>query len=132
VRVVLDSNVLLAAFGTRGLCDALLDVCLASHEVYICEPMLAELKDHLQDKFKMPSALAAERVEFLRAHASLVEPAAVPRSACRDPDDLMVLGTAVAAHADHIVTGDKDLLSLGKYEAVPIVSLRQFYDKLKG
>jgi putative PIN family toxin of toxin-antitoxin system len=65
---------------------------------------------------------------LLRELAQLVEPAAVPDDACRDSDDLVVLGTAVAAGAEYLVTGDNDLLDLGEFQGVGIVTPRQFHD----
>ncbi len=131
MRVALDSNVLLAALGTRGLCEALLDDCLASHQLFISDPILDELKKHIRGKFNMTPPRVQEIVAFLKSEFALVEPAPVASSACRDPDDLMVLGTAVAARADCIVTGDKDLLVLGKYEGIAILSPRSLYNWLR-
>ena len=45
-----------------------------------------------------------------------------PYALCRDADDDVILGTAVAARADLIVTGDKDLLVLGSYQSIPIIT----------
>jgi predicted nucleic acid-binding protein len=42
----------------------------------------------------------------------------------RDPDDVHVLGCAVSAGADAVVTGDRDLLALGTYAAIPIIDIR--------
>jgi putative PIN family toxin of toxin-antitoxin system len=50
--------------------------------------------------------------------------------ACRDPNDDHVLATAVAVKADVIVTGDKDLLSLGQFRTVRIVTARAFLTEL--
>lgn len=44
----------------------------------------------------------------------------------RDPDDNRVLEAAVAGGADAIVSGDDDLLSLGEYEGIPIVTAVRF------
>jgi len=45
---------------------------------------------------------------------------------CRDPDDDRILACAVAHEAQYIVTGDKDLLVLGTFRGVKIVSPRDF------
>lgn len=50
--------------------------------------------------------------------------------ACRDPNDDHVLATALAVNAGVIVTGDKDLLTLGQFQAVRIVTARAFVTEL--
>ena len=52
--------------------------------------------------------------------------------AARDPADDPILGTAVAASADYLVTGDRDLLDLGSFRGIPITTARQFLDLLEG
>lgn len=130
MRVVLDTNVLFAAFATRGLCEAVFEVCLASHRLVLSKPILAELRRHLRGKLKVPPRHADAIVELLREEAEIVEPADVPSDACRDPDDLVILGTAAAGEADALVTGDDDLLALERFGEIPILRPRAFYDRL--
>ncbi|OCQ95655.1 putative toxin-antitoxin system toxin component, PIN family [Oscillatoriales cyanobacterium USR001] len=47
----------------------------------------------------------------------------------RDANDNMILATAIAADVDAIVTGDRDLLVLQKYEGIPIVTAREFLER---
>jgi uncharacterized protein len=49
----------------------------------------------------------------------------LPNPVCRDPDDDDVLACALAAQVDVIVSGDKDLLVLGSFEGIPIVTAEQ-------
>jgi putative PIN family toxin of toxin-antitoxin system len=128
---VLDANVLLAGFGTHGLCEALISVCLESHQLIVSPHLLAETRRYLTKKFKVPTASADEIIAFLREHAEVVKPAFVATTACRDPGDLPVLGTAVAGRASMLVTGDQDLLVLKEHAAIPIVSPRECYDRLR-
>jgi uncharacterized protein len=128
VRVVLDTNVLVSAYAARGLCEAVVEMCLASHEIHLSEHILTELQRHLESKLKMPSEQAGEIASFLRQEATIVVPSPVPQDACRDRDDLAVLGTALSAGADVLVTGDADLLSLRKLRDIPILSPRDFHD----
>lgn len=130
MRLVLDTDVLLAAFGTRGLCEAVWVACLVEHDPVTSEHILGELERHLAGKFRMPVRRAREIVSFVRSRSEVVQPAEVPAGACRDPDDLPVLGTAVAGRADLLVTGDADLLSLGSYRSVEIASPRGAYQRL--
>jgi putative PIN family toxin of toxin-antitoxin system len=130
VKVVLDTNVILAAFATRGLCEAVMAVCLDNHELILSQAILDEVGRHLAGKFKMPAVRVQEVVGFLREHSVLVEPTHVPAKACRDPDDRPILGTAAAGRANCLVTGDADLLSLEQFETIPIITPRSFYDRL--
>ena len=131
MKVVLDTNVLLAAFATRGLCEAVLEVCLAGHDIILSDPILKELRRHLRGKLKVPRTQAQAVVAFLREHAAVVVPATVPADACRDRTDLAVLGTALAAEADCLVTGDRDLLDLREFRRTAILSPRAFHDRLR-
>jgi len=67
---------------------------------------------------------------LMRRESQWVQPVPVPEDACRDPDDLPVLGTLAAAQADCLITGDADLLSLGEYAGRPILSPREAYERL--
>ncbi len=128
MKVVLDANVLIAAFAARGLCEALLELCLEKHEITASAPLLQEVSDKLATKIKLPRETVEEIISFLERHTSNVQPADVPADACRDPDDLMVLGTAKAAGASYLVTGDRDLLTLDSYGDIRIVTPRQFWE----
>lgn len=132
MRVVLDTNVILAAFGTRGLCGDLLAACFEGHELVTSAHILAELRRHLVKSFRMPAARTNEIVTFVREHSEVVLPTAVSAGACRDPDDLPVLGTALAGKAELLVTGDKDLLELKKHAGVSILTPRECYQRLVG
>jgi len=131
VKVVLDTNVLLAAFATRGLCEAVFEACLARHEIVLSKYILKELRRHLRGKLKLPASQADAIVSFLREHTTIVQPAKVPADACRDRSDLAVLGTALAGSADCLVTGDRDLLELRCFHATRILSPRAFHDRLR-
>jgi putative PIN family toxin of toxin-antitoxin system len=131
VRIALDAHVLLAGFGTRGLCEALLAVCLESHHLVVSQHVLTGTRRHPTTKFEIPAAQAGEIIAFFREHAEMVKPVVIERSARRDPDDLPVLGTAVAGLASLLVTGDKDSLILKEYAGIPIVTPRECYDRLR-
>ena len=131
MRVVLDSNVLIAAFATRGLCESLLEVCFCDHELFVSEHLLSEVQRNLTMKIKLPTSIIQDIISLLRDRGTLIIPDFVGEDACRDLDDLPILGLAQAASADCIVTGDKDLLALGSFEKIPIYSPRAFADNLQ-
>ncbi len=130
MTIVFDTNVLMAAFGSHGLCQSLFADTVAVHDLVISEAILDELSEHLAGKFKMPAAEVKETIEYLREYCRMVEPAAVAADACRDADDLLILGTAAAGNADVLVTGDSDLLTLKMYGAARILTPRAIYDEL--
>jgi uncharacterized protein len=130
VKVVLDTNVILAAFATHGLCEVVMMVCLDKHEIVLSEAILGEVRKNLASKFKMPAVRCEEIVTFLREHAQLVEPSPVPAKVCRDAGDRQVVGTAVAGAAAWLIRGDRELLTLREYDKIRIRAPRSFYDEI--
>lgn len=132
MRCVLDTNVLLAGLATHGLCEALLLLCVAEHTVITSEHILSEVAEHFAGKFRATSEQVHQVITTLRAQCEIITPVDIPAVDFADADDRPVLGTAVAAKADCLVTGDKELLALGSYRAIPILTPRACYDELRG
>ena len=130
MKIVLDANVIIAAFATRGLCESIMEVCLSEHETVLSDGLLDEILRNLRLKIKLPANIVDNIGEFLREHANISIPATLPSDVCRDPDDIKILGLAVASNADYIVTGDKDLLVLKSFQSIPILNPRSFSDIL--
>jgi putative PIN family toxin of toxin-antitoxin system len=122
VRIVLDTNVLIAAFIARGLCHQLLEHCISHHELVISEFILDEFREKLVAKFKYAPEVTDEAVKLLRSQMKLVTPAPLDRPVCRDADDDNVLATAMAGDCQCIITGDKDLLVLKRFQEIDILS----------
>lgn len=134
MRTVLDANVLLSGLFARGVCERVLDVCWENAPAIVVvssEHLLREFAESAEKKFGVPAAEVAEVVEKLRHRMEVVEPSPVPPDACRDADDLPVLGTAAAGNVDYLVSGDDDLLSLKSFHGISIVSPREFYDVIR-
>ncbi len=132
MRVCLDTNVLVSAFTTRGICEDVLNVVLAEHQLVLGEAVLAELPRVLDKKMRMQSELAEEAVAFLRREAIIVSSAPTLRLELRDPDDVIVLSEAAAGLAELVVTGDRDILDVAETPPLPVVSPRGFWEKLHG
>ena len=131
MRIVLDANVVVAAFAARGLCESLFEFCLASHEMLWSEPLLDEVRRNLAKKVKLPRQTVAGIERLLRETGSLLAPAEVAADACRDADDLHVLGLVKTGTADYLVTGDDDLLAIEHFEECRIVTPRQFWSLMQ-
>jgi putative PIN family toxin of toxin-antitoxin system len=128
VRVSLDTNVLVAAFATRGLCADVVRTVLAEHEWIVSETVLGELQRALTDKIGLPESGVRSVVRFVReqAEVTIAAPTASP-VAIRDPDDEAVLSDALNASADVLVTGDRDFLDLEEVPGLRILNPRGFW-----
>jgi putative PIN family toxin of toxin-antitoxin system len=131
VKIVLDSNVIIAAFAARGLCNALFESCIGNHDIILCEEILSEIAKNLKKKIRLPDDVIRQILLLLRSHSTLVTPQKVDIKACKDKKDLMILGSAISGNADYIITGDKDLLSVGRIKDVKIVDPRTFWGEMK-
>ena len=132
MRVFLDTNVLVSAFATRGLCTDVVQAVLAEHDLVLGETVLKELERTLTKKFKAPAQTARETVEFLESEAvAVVRAAKLPGIEMRDSADRRVLGEAIEGSADVLVTGDKDLLEVADEAPMPVVTPRGFWDQLR-
>ena len=110
MRIALDSSVLIAAHISRaGVCAELLEDVLLHHELVISEFILEELCRKLVEKFAFPKREADQVAAFLRRASIIVVPADLPSTLCRDPTDVPVLGTAVAAECALLISVDRDL-----------------------
>lgn len=128
MRIVLDTNVLLAGVATHGICEALVTLCFRDHWVILSEHILNEFAEHYVGRFRVSAEQAAVVVETIRRHSEVVVPAAIRDDVVADTDDLPVLGTVVAGQAECLVTGDTKLLALGNYQGILILLPRAFYD----
>ncbi len=127
MKVFVDTNVLVAAYATRGLCSDLLRLILAQHELVVSRQVLTELERALRDKIGLPEALVAEILATLSPHlweesGDLQSPIAL-----RDPTDEPILAAAVASGAAVLVTGDADLLAAAAGAPLPILGPRAFW-----
>lgn len=131
MKVYLDTNVLVAAFATRGLCADVLHAVLAEHQLVTGEAGLAETGRILRQKIRLSREVVAELETFLRQQSTVVRNPRPLSIKLRDTDDLAILGEALAGEADVLVTGDRDLLDIGDGAPLPIVTPRGLWDLLR-
>ncbi len=126
--VTLDTSVLVAAqITTAGTCADIVKFTLREHRLVLSDYILEEFERTLIKKLRYPAEAARSFVSDYRAVAVIVEPRAVDPSLCRDPADAAVLGTALAAKADMLVTVDRDLLEITAKVGVDIVNPSEFF-----
>lgn len=127
MRLVLDTNVLIAAFIARGTCNELLEHCVREHTLIGSGYILREFEDKLVEKFDCSRREAREARGLLATRTIIVEPDPLQKQVCRDPDDDNILAAAAAGGCACIVTGDKGLLTLGAFQGIDIIAPRDFW-----
>ena len=115
MKIVLDANVIIAAFAARGLCETIMEVCLSEHEIVLGDDLFDEILRNLRHKIKLPPSVVDNIGGLLREHSTISIPGLRKR-----PIQLR----------DYIVTGDKDLLVLKSFQGIPILNPRSFSDIL--
>ncbi|MGB6308131.1 MAG: putative toxin-antitoxin system toxin component, PIN family [Steroidobacteraceae bacterium] len=128
MRIVADTNTVLSGLLWQGPPRRLLDLARQRTVTLCTSPtLLAELAEVIgRDKFaqrvRAATLSAAELVQDYERLAEVVEPQPLPAPTSRDSDDDHVLACALAAQADLIVSGDRDLLTLREYQRILILS----------
>ena len=126
MRVVLDTNVLIASFIARGVCTDVFERVIAEHELIISSHILDEFEQVMCHGLGLNPGRVERAAALLRRKGRIVEPGPPGAPDCRDPDDDPILALARSSGADCLVTGDDDLLILTFFEDIPIISPRQF------
>jgi putative PIN family toxin of toxin-antitoxin system len=128
VRAVLDTNVVLAGLLWRGAPHAHMEQVRAGTLGLVSSPTLIAALARIVTRAKFRTVLARSATDperliaELQLLADIIAPPPLPAPVCRDPDDDTVLALAVAARVDFIVSGDGDLLVLGNYAEIPILT----------
>ena len=138
LRVVLDTNVIVSAIlRPQGVVGEIYARLLrGDFAILYSIAQIEEIRETLRDprlaaKYGIEEADVDTIVESIVGIGQLVSVAG-DVSVCRDPDDDVILESAVNGKAEYLVSGDKDLLSLSLYEEVSIIAPRVFLDVLRG
>ena len=128
IKVVLDTNVIIAAFVARGLSNSVFELCLDKFEVIISEYIIKEISKKLIDKIKIPEEKVNEITGFLKDSCTIFNYESLKKSICRDIKDDEILALAKSSNSKYIVTGDKDLLILINFDNIKIINPRQLWE----
>jgi putative PIN family toxin of toxin-antitoxin system len=130
LRIALDTNVIVSALATRGLCADLFQAVLAEHDLLVGATVLGELRRGLTRKLGLPDATIDALEAFLRRQAIVVTAEKSAATGELEPADAAVLAEAAAAAADVLVTGDEHLLEI-QDPPVKIASPRQLWELIR-
>ena len=129
MRIFLDTNVVVSALATRGICSDILRVIVSEYDLLLSETVLGGFRRVLDRKFGVPADAVQEADDFLREEAAAVVRGGQPQRGVtlRDPDDVAIVEEAVASNAHLLVAGDRDLLDVAAEMPVVVVSPREFW-----
>ena len=129
MRVVFDTNIFISAFAIPGgMADkAVSRVIEGSDELVISPQIIKEVLSVLSSKFGREREALSHVAVILSELGELVEPKQTV-GVLRDDPDNRILECASHGRADVIVTGDKQMLRLGEYNRVKILSLREYLE----
>lgn len=130
MKVFVDTNVLVSAVATRGLCADVFRSILAAHQLVVSLPLLDELKDVLQNKIGISPQVTSDYISLVTQDAMVSENTALADININDKDDILILSTALNAKAELFVTGDRELLNLEKIQSMRIMSPRKFWEEV--
>ena len=130
MRVALDTNVIVAAFATRGLCSDLFQSLVARHAVIVPEPVLAEVERAFAAKLRFPRNQIVQIITYLRDVAEISKAVPAVAIATFDPEDAAIVSGAAHAGAEAFVTGDQKVLAAGRAGSMAILSPRALWERL--
>jgi putative PIN family toxin of toxin-antitoxin system len=132
LKVFLDTNVIVSALATRGLCADVLRLVISRHELILGEVVLEELGAVLRGKLGLPEPLIEEVLVSFREHPVEPRPEEAPVHLGADPADAWVLASALASGVEFLITGDRHLLGLSLEGKLQIVTPRDFWERTRG
>jgi putative PIN family toxin of toxin-antitoxin system len=130
VRVVLDTNVLVSALLFSGVTSRLISLWQGGSIIVLLSRDILEeyLRVLSYPKFELSEAEIKDLMEEeLLPYVTVIKPKRRLHVVERDPSDNKFLECAVSGQAQVIISGDKDLLSIGKYRQIHIQTPAQFF-----
>jgi putative PIN family toxin of toxin-antitoxin system len=123
MKAVFDTNVLVAAFVTEGVCAKLLGRARRKQLDLVISPfILKEFENVLLKKFSASKEQTRTATKLISEAAQMVNPTSMVSGVCRDPNDDQILSCTLSAEADYLVTGDMDLLELKEFRGIRILT----------
>lgn len=127
-RVVLDTNVTIAAFFWKGHPRAIYDLIRDRKAIMLLSSDME--KEFIRilgySKFGLSSKEIPPFIRNLRGYAEFVETTSSISVIKADPTDNIFLECAIDGKADYIISGDKHLLDLGMYKGIQIIKSKDF------
>lgn len=130
MRVFLDTNVLVSAFLSRGLCADLLRIVLRDHDLVVSQLVLMEFERVLRDKLCASEPDLKLAMTVFDSVEVLADPSTLRMDPALASSDAAILAAAIGGGVDIFVTGDREVLTAAGRVPLLVVSPRRFMELL--
>lgn len=127
MRILLDTNVLIASIISHGVCFELFEHCIRNHNVISSKYIINEFVEKLNHRFKYTKSEVNAAKNIIFERIEIVQPENIKIKDLKDKDDFPIIGTAIAGKCDCIITGDKHLQQLNKIKDIDIIRPSEFW-----
>lgn len=127
-KVVVDTNIWYSAFLYGGKPEKVVNFCLDYCRIVLSESLLDEIMYNLKQKAKAPYRWRKLVRQNIESFSHIVATDIPDEAVVRDPKDEHVIVAALSTKSDIIISGDKDLLELGTYSGIAILSTSEFLE----
>jgi putative PIN family toxin of toxin-antitoxin system len=131
VKIFLDTNVLVSAVISRGLCRDLLRTATEEHDVVVSQLVVDEFKRVLRDKFGATPPALDKALMLLDDVEVTTNPTVALEAGVLETNDALILTAAINAQADVLVTGDHGMLAKAMNSPIDVVSPRGFMELIQ-
>jgi putative PIN family toxin of toxin-antitoxin system len=127
LKVVFDTNIYISATLSKGKPYQALELAEeGKFDLYVSSFILREIEDVLgKDRIPFEDRQIDLFVGKIMDISEEVSPSWVPEAIQEDPSDNEIFACALEADAEYIVSGDRHLLKLGKYEGIDVVEVEE-------
>ncbi|MBU4266951.1 MAG: putative toxin-antitoxin system toxin component, PIN family [Candidatus Altiarchaeales archaeon] len=131
-QAVLDTNILVSAAIARGNEFELLELAKEGrYELILSTGILEEFEGVVsQERFGFTKNIREEIINNVIKIAKIVDPKGKIDAIKEDPDDNKIIECALEGKADYIISGDKHLLKLGKFQGIEVITTTKFLELL--
>ena len=127
MRIVFDTNVLIASIISHGACFEIFEHCVQNHQIFASQFIIDEFSKKLVTKFKYPIETVIEATNVIFKKVTIIELDISFKIDFSDKMDIPILSTAITSKSELLITGDKKMQALNTYQGVKIIRPADFW-----
>jgi uncharacterized protein len=127
MKILVDTNVIVSGLIAKGACFEIVEDLVYSHVPIVTPYVLAECQEVLSHKFNLSKSTIKSLLYVIERHFKRGDNSKNILNVYRDPNDNQILADAVINKVDIMLSGDKDLLVMEKYEGIKIIGPKDYW-----